>query len=75
MATPEKALCDTATLTKASLNSSTHIENYLFEDLRIDEDALSSMDTALLRQISQQYRNQNVSHLVKYLCNWIHAHE
>lgn len=66
LATPEKALCDKL-YNIESIGSKRHIESLLFDDLRIDEDGLDSMDTDFIQRLSQLYRCRNVTFLSEYL--------
>jgi len=68
MATPEKALCD--------LIYFSHIENFpqdfkaieqwLFEDLRINEDAFKKINKTRLHQLKQIYNYPPISHFFHY---------
>ena len=66
LASPEKALCDQ--VYKLSLvTTSDAFEALLFDDLRIDEDTLRSLDAHMVAFLAQRYRSRNVSRLSRYL--------
>ena len=66
LATPEKALCDKLYGIEP-VGSKKYIKSLLFDDLRIDEDGLDSMDTDSIELLSQSYHCRNVSFLSEYL--------
>jgi predicted transcriptional regulator of viral defense system len=63
MASKEKALCDIAYFTH--LNSDQDAVKWVLEELRIDQDELSHLDSSLLSEISKTYRKKSVSHLIQ----------
>lgn len=66
MATPEKALCDQLHKLPPASNRS-ELQSLLFDDLRIDEDALTALSALETERIAQRYRCGNVTLLAKFL--------
>jgi len=66
IATPEKALCDKLYLAPR-LRQSESLEQYLFEDLRIDYDRLHDLDTALISDIAAASGSHNLKILKEML--------
>ena len=66
IATPEKALCDKF-YDLEPIENKKYIEDMLFDDLRIDEDGLYSMDIDLIQRLSKSYHCKNVTVLSEYL--------
>ncbi len=61
IATPEKALCDTLTLTaKPNLESADEALEFLTGNLRISPEKLRKLDISALRRLSRLYRKANV---------------
>jgi hypothetical protein len=72
MASPEKALCDLIHLSdkKIKLPTTVDIENYLFSDLRIDEEALARFRVKLLTEIACIYQDQRLHSLKVFIKEW-----
>lgn len=66
IATPEKALCDKL-YTLSPLFNYTNLENMLFNDLRIDEEAFNKLDILKINKLSKLYHSTNVELLAKYM--------
>ena len=66
IATPEKALCDKL-YTLAPLNNYSNLENMLFNDLRIDEDAFNKLNIDKIDKLSNLYHSTNVDLLSRYM--------
>lgn len=66
IATPEKALCDLVYCLKP-IRSLRAMREFLFEDMRIDEEAIETIDRKFVFEISQKYRSLNVVMLSKFL--------
>lgn len=66
IATPEKALCDKL-YTLSPLINYTNLENMLFNDLRIDEEAFNKLDILKINKFSKLYHSTNVELLAKYM--------
>ena len=66
IATPEKALCDRMH-TVPPLEKDETIEEFLFDDLRIDDDELLKFDLDLMKRITDNYHCYNVTLLNDYL--------
>jgi len=50
VASPEKALCDKVVLTpKINLRSNKQTQDFLMEDLRMDSEVLSTLNTEIMR--------------------------
>lgn len=73
IATPEKALCDYILLSakNAHFRSQKDLENFLLEDLRIDDDSLKKMDLILLNDITVVYKNVRLTKFTHYFNQWI----
>lgn len=71
MASPEKALADLVHFQRGlRLRSQRDVEQLLFDDLRIDEDALMQFDTMLMTDIEQHAASQRVRVLMRTLLRW-----
>ena len=66
MASPEKALCDKL-YSLPTIQKLADMEALLFDDLRIDEDALSKFSVSNVKFLSERYRSVNV----RTLCSWL----
>jgi len=69
MASPEKALCDKMVYTrKLNLNSQKAVATYLSDDLRIDIESLSGLNTDIILQcIETGIKAVQLTHLYKFL--------
>ncbi len=69
IASPEKALCDLVLLSgrKVELSNLKEAEEYLLEDLRIDEMSLIQLKSRSLRKINDVYKNRSVEWLIYFL--------
>ena len=66
IASREKALCDK--IARASgISSVKDVGVFLLQDLRIEEDQLSSFETGLLKEIAAKYRRTNVELLFRWI--------
>lgn len=74
IASPEKALCDKL-YTIAPVANSTALQQLLFEDLRIDEIALSRLNADTVAMLSERYHSTNVKKLVTVLRRLHHEHD
>lgn len=64
----ERALADKIRNdTKNILNNYDDVENYLFNDLRVDEDIFFSMDTKILETLAIQTKSRKINMCVKFL--------
>jgi len=72
IASPEKALCDIITITTKDLyiNSTSALLDFLFDDLRLDEECFNELSIDGINQIANIYRNQRLSRFLKYLNLW-----
>ncbi len=68
-ATPEKALADKLVLSsdKIKLLSRLDLEQYLFEDLRVDENILFELNRNRLKKIKERYQDPKLDLLVDFL--------
>lgn len=66
IATPEKALCDKL-YSLSPLFNYTNLENMLFNDLRIDEEAFNKLDILKINKLSKLYHSTNVELLAKFM--------
>ena len=73
IATPEKALCDLIALgiKDVSIHSEKDLENFLFDDLRIDEVELRKLDNSQLIEITNVYRNTRLKQFITHYLKWI----
>lgn len=67
IATPEKALADVIVLSKKTTVSKRTVAAYLFDDLRLDPEQLSKIDSALFAEIAAAYTSQYVDVVADYL--------
>jgi hypothetical protein len=72
IASPEKALCDLIYLSdkKIKLSTATDINNYLFGDLRIDEEILTRFRIKLLTEIAYIYQDPRLQSLKAFIEEW-----
>jgi len=77
IASPEKALCDMVSLSAKNLHvtSEDDIDAFLFDDLRVDEDAFKRLSISHIKQISNCYHNLRLNRFVKYVNLWVKKHE
>jgi hypothetical protein len=69
IATPAKALADKIwTDHRFTPRRTADFQPYLYEDLRIDSNALNGIDGTLLERIAQQYGSRKIRLLCDYLC-------
>lgn len=66
IATPEKALCDTLSKTTPPVTSLKGLSILLYEDLRIDADALASLQANDIVFLAPLYRNKTVALFMKF---------
>jgi hypothetical protein len=69
IATPEKALADKLMLASENciISNMVKLEAYLFEDLRLDESAVSKLRINRLQKIKERYKNKKVDLLFKFI--------
>ena len=68
IASPEKALLDKIYFSKPLvIQNNQDAENFLFEDLRIDENVLETLNVDLLTEIAMIYKNVSVTVVANYL--------
>lgn len=72
MATKEKAICDLLSLKTENLKSKTELRVHLFENLRIEKEALDDLNVDLIKEIKLHYRKKNISLLLAILEDIIH---
>lgn len=65
IATKEKAILDMLYKTKP-INSITNMEKLLFDDFRLDEDILGSLDYNILKPIGIKYKDKNINLFLLY---------
>lgn len=66
IANPEKALCDKL-YTMSPVDNATELAELLFEDLRIEESALSELNAEKAERLSEHYHSTNVKKLAAML--------
>lgn len=66
IATREKAVCDELYV-MAPIRSRKDLEGYLYDDMRIEEEDILSLDRGLVRELSRGYHCTSVSTLRDYL--------
>jgi hypothetical protein len=71
IASPEKALCDLMVYTpNLNLRFRTEIRDYLEADIRLDMEALTEMDVALLQRCAAVSRKQTMlAQLIQFITN------
>lgn len=69
IASPEKALCDMVMLSTKNIHiaSEHEIDTFLFDDLRIDEDAFKKLSMPYIQTIADFYHNSRLNRFAKYL--------
>ena len=72
IATPEKALCDLIALTtkNISLESTHEFENFVFEDLRLDNIEFGKLNRERFQEIARVYANQRLNKFTNLLLKW-----
>lgn len=70
IAGPEKALSDKVYFSR--ITDRVGMEKYLFEELRIEPDALLKLDLSLLTRISEVYRRRNITFLLNTITKMQH---
>lgn len=65
IATKEKALADLLVIRRGSFSSMKHFKEVLFDDLRIEEDDLESLDLDLLKMIYQAKPHTAIKYLIQ----------
>lgn len=73
IASPEKALCDLIHLSdkKIKLPTSIDVENYLFSDLRIEEEPLTRFRIKLLAEVADIYQDERLQSLTIFMKEWL----
>lgn len=66
MASPEKAICDQLYIVSPVQNGR-ELENFLFDDLRIDRDAFWGLNWSDLLEIAACYHSRNIYQLQTFL--------
>lgn len=66
IATPEKALCDTLWL-RPPVSTYRDLEDLLFADLRLDPEAVDSINAEDIATLAELYRSTTIRRLAKYL--------
>lgn len=64
-ATKEKALCDLLVLRRGKFTSKKHFEDTLYEDLRIEEEDVKSLNLDLLNEIYEARPHSAIKYLIK----------
>ncbi len=65
VATKEKALADLLVLRRGAFSSKKHFRATLFEDLRIEEEDLNTLDLDLLKEIHQAHPHSAINYLIQ----------
>jgi len=66
IASPEKALVDTIYHAK-KLDRATAVEDFLFEDLRIEESSLKNLSLERLSKIAFEYQNNKINRVINFI--------
>ena len=69
IASPEKALCDRVAQARR-LSAQREVPAFLFDDLRVEEESLDGLDSALIESIAERYRRTPVT----LFSQWIGKH-
>lgn len=68
IASPEKALCDHISIVDKNIILNNHdLENYLLEDLRLDETVLRKFNLSILQEIVQVYEDPRLHLIYQYI--------
>jgi hypothetical protein len=67
IATPEKAVCDLLMLRRGKVTSRRELREMMYEDLRMDEEAILKLDRERLAKIESAYPHSSVKHLLAVL--------
>ncbi len=70
LAEPEKALCDRVALVRG-LTAVREVGTVIFDDLRVDPDALRSFRVSVAEGIAARYRRKNVAAFARWLSKWM----
>jgi len=73
IASPEKALCDMIALSAKNINitSESDIDAFLFDDMRMDEDAFKKLSMPSINRIADCYHNSRLNQFAKYATLWV----
>lgn len=74
LAEPEKALCDRIALVRG-LSTMQEVRSLVFDDLRIDPEALRSFRVPLVNEISSRYQRRNVKAFALWLARGMEGGE
>ena len=76
IASPEKALCDMIYLSekKLQITSEEALEAYLFDDLRIDEEAFKTLSISCIKQLADCYHHPRLTRFSNYAHLWVNNH-
>ena len=66
-ATPEKALLDLLYFTRYTPRNYSLWKAFIFEDLRIDEDALAKLDLRMMHELTESFASPKITRHVKWL--------
>ncbi|MCH9611488.1 MAG: hypothetical protein S4CHLAM81_09260 [Chlamydiales bacterium] len=66
MATAEKAIIDQLYIS-SGVDRSISMEQYFFEDLRVDESSLNQLDISELSEIAEHYSSERIHRAVKFI--------
>ncbi len=69
IATKEKAICDMLYLKCGLLKNEDYLTEYLFENLRLDENVMQFLDEDLLTALADNYRHPNIFLFYNYVMN------
>ncbi|GAB1400250.1 hypothetical protein MASR2M79_18450 [Aminivibrio sp.] len=69
-ATKEKALLDQLYITKYTPKNFSLWKAFIFEDLRIDEEALSDLDFVLLQELGSLFQSAKISKYIRWLLKY-----
>jgi predicted transcriptional regulator of viral defense system len=68
IATPEKALADKIFQDKGvTVSTRAQIEDYLYSDLRLDENTLANLSLAIFQEAALRYRSRKLMSVLEYL--------
>ena len=76
IASPEKALCDLIYLSekKLQITSEDAFATYLFDDLRIDEEAFKTLSLSCIKQLADCYHHQRLTQFSNHAHLWVKKH-
>lgn len=70
IASKEKAICDFLTIRRGRFISRSHLMDILFEDMRVDEDDITTLNLAKLCDINRKHPHSSITGLINIVENY-----